>query len=111
MPSANNTQQAESLENAGNALFKSGDYAAAVGKYKEAVVADPDNFLLGTRFIQSYWLQVASGTTSYESWSRKLGLHDIDKHDDRLDGFSARSFFPTLFHAAKRTPGSAPKPI
>jgi tetratricopeptide (TPR) repeat protein len=39
MPSA----AAESLKNAGNALFKAGNYAGAVEKYKEAVKADPGN--------------------------------------------------------------------
>jgi tetratricopeptide (TPR) repeat protein len=34
---------AESFKNAGNALFKHGDFAGAIEQYKRAVAADPSN--------------------------------------------------------------------
>lgn len=44
MPSSSNsTAEAERLKAAGNTLFRNGDYAGAVVKYKEAVTADPGN--------------------------------------------------------------------
>jgi Tfp pilus assembly protein PilF len=37
------SNSAESFKNAGNTLFKNGDFAGAIEKYKLAVAADPNN--------------------------------------------------------------------
>jgi tetratricopeptide (TPR) repeat protein len=45
---------AESFKNAGNALFKHGDFAGAIEQYQRAVAADPSNPAYWYVFIRFY---------------------------------------------------------
>ncbi|GAA5860891.1 hypothetical protein JCM1840_001998 [Sporobolomyces johnsonii] len=69
------SEEAEKAKEAGNALFKSGDYEGAIAKYSEAIDLAPTSFfLLGNRALTSLKLASPAYASALADASRALEL-------------------------------------